>query len=565
MSALHTDSSSLIAALDTPSTPPQRPKTVQAQPVPDPRAARFGQLFARVFGEQARQNLAASPSTGPARSSSFDSDATNRPGQPPQASSTEETADVTDRSGTSVGALRAVQIGKGTQIITAGPPPADEDLMRFARDTDLDEASIAALMQGHAISQADALVTDERSALPSEEEGGQADAVVDAMAALMIPSPSWPLGLSAMGSAASMGQAFNMGSGALAGASHPAMAHGHAGQGATGQATSPVAGAATPPAAFAQAPGAAFSVSLSALPDASAAQSTATNTWMLSRAGEVQGIDHSLSQASEEVSSEASQQDSFSEEGLQLRLDFKDASVKDRLLRLLGPEALKAAQLSQPNGARLEAISLLESPLDMPELGLDGPTSSNTSSLSTMSGGSLLGGAGAGFGGQGHGQGTGGEGARPDANAQGGHARGLPQQVMQRFGELLSQRLIQQVSQGNWRVELDLEPGDLGSIRIELEMKKGEIEASIKASQAATRDLLQESLPRLRESLERAGMDVASLSVYQQDRRQPGGQSSSERQQSGSSGAEGQGVDEGESASVTAGPMRDDGRLDVWV
>jgi flagellar hook-length control protein FliK len=135
---------------------------------------------------------------------------------------------------------------------------------------------------------------------------------------------------------------------------------------------------------------------------------------------------------------------------------------------------------------------------------------------------------------------------------------------MQRFGELLSQRLLQQVSQGNWRVELDLEPGDLGSIRIELELRKGEIEASIKATQASTRDLLQESLPRLREALERNGMDVASLSVSQQDRRQSGGQSPSERQSRGGQGSASEQLPESASGAEKR-PVHDDGRLDVWV
>jgi hypothetical protein len=99
-------------------------------------------------------------------------------------------------------------------------------------------------------------------------------------------------------------------------------------------------------------------------------------------------------------------------------------------------------------------------------------------------------------------------------------ARTLPQQVLQRFGELLGQRLLQQIGQGNWKVEMALEPADLGSIQIELEWRKGELEATFKASHASTRELLQEGLPRLREVLERAGIDVASFYVNDQGRQQ---------------------------------------------
>ena len=46
-----------------------------------------------------------------------------------------------------------------------------------------------------------------------------------------------------------------------------------------------------------------------------------------------------------------------------------------------------------------------------------------------------------------------------------------------------------------------------------MEFKKGELEASFKAGQAMTKDLLQDSLPRLREALERAGITIASMNV----------------------------------------------------
>jgi hypothetical protein len=250
----------------------------------------------------------------------------------------------------------------------------------------------------------------------------------------------------------------------------------------------------------------------------------------------------------------------FDFEALRLRLGLEDSSTKDRLIKILGPEAVRAAEVGPSEAARLEAISLMEQPLDLPEgllpvdRTLDALLGESEGLAAMTSGGSTASGQG------------GGEGARPDPNAAGqaGQPRSLPQQIMQRFGELLSQRLLQQVSQGNWRVELDLEPGDLGSIRIELELRKGEIEASIKATQASTRDLLQESLPRLKEALERNGMDVASLSVSQQDRRQSGGQSPSGRQSSGDQGSAAEQSTESASG-VGKTPVRDDGRLDVWV
>lgn len=143
----------------------------------------------------------------------------------------------------------------------------------------------------------------------------------------------------------------------------------------------------------------------------------------------------------------------------------------------------------------------------------------------------------------------------------------MSQQVMQRFGEILGQRLLQQINQGDWKVEIALEPADLGSIQIELEWRKGELEASFKAGQALTRDLLQDGLPRLRETLERAGIDVASVYVGDQGREQsssgrPGQSGSGEMKQSQSSD-QGNGV-EGQAADPQ-GLRPDNGRLDVLV
>jgi len=250
----------------------------------------------------------------------------------------------------------------------------------------------------------------------------------------------------------------------------------------------------------------------------------------------------------------------FDFEALRLRLGLEDSSTKDRLIKILGPEAVRANEVGPSEAVRLEAISLVEQPRDIPEGLL--PADRTVDALPGESEGlAALTAGGSPASGQ-----VGGEGGRPDPNAAGqaGQPRSLPQQIVQRFGELLSQRLLQQVSQGNWRVELDLEPGDLGSIRIELELRKGEIEASIKATQASTRDLLQESLPRLKEALERNGMDVASLSVSQQDRRQSGGQSPSGRQSSGGQGSAAEQVPE-TAAGAGKANARDDGRLDVWV
>lgn len=602
------ESPSLFTALEP---PPAAPERAREQAPPDPRAARFGQLFARVFGEQTRQPVAASATAGP-----------GSPASPPAGThkTQEAEAQADDASGANEASarptdadqdaepssLRALKIGEGTEIITAGPPPADEDLLRYARDASMDEGSVAALLRhgrlvdwaGLASGRTSAAQTGQSSPLGEgtshegdgasmahgahgdmggDGKGGKAgkgakaadtdlSLLHTAQEALILKGQEGGL-ITARGaeslvpSSASTATTMPQGMPAAAGLLGTASAAARAAASTPNIPPSP------------QPTETGFSVSLAA--NASGSE-MATSRWMQSRAGSVEGVGGGLGagKVAEEAvdptttvalkhtegdpKSEGSAKFDF--EALRLRLGLEDSSTKDRLIKILGPEAVRAAEVGPSEAARLEAISLMEQPLDLPEgllpvdRTLDALLGESEGLAAMTSGGSTASGQG------------GGEGARPDPNAAGqaGQPRSLPQQIMQRFGELLSQRLLQQVSQGNWRVELDLEPGDLGSIRIELELRKGEIEASIKATQASTRDLLQESLPRLKEALERNGMDVASLSVSQQDRRQSGGQSPSGRQSSGDQGSAAEQSSES-APGVGKTPVRDDGRLDVWV
>lgn len=87
------------------------------------------------------------------------------------------------------------------------------------------------------------------------------------------------------------------------------------------------------------------------------------------------------------------------------------------------------------------------------------------------------------------------------------------EKLSQRLGEALGQRLSAQIARGDWKVELELKPHDLGSIDIQLNMKQGELEATFKASNAMTRELISDGLARLKEVLAQSGMEVAGLNV----------------------------------------------------
>lgn len=113
------------------------------------------------------------------------------------------------------------------------------------------------------------------------------------------------------------------------------------------------------------------------------------------------------------------------------------------------------------------------------------------------------------------------------------------ERLSQRLGEALGQRLAAQIAKGDWRVDLALKPYELGNIDIELNMKEGALQASFSAGQALTRELIADSLPRLKEILNQLGMDVAKMDVNVRQNSQHGGNPTPGHSSSGSGGQAG--------------------------
>ncbi|MDE0841000.1 MAG: flagellar hook-length control protein FliK [Porticoccaceae bacterium] len=134
-------------------------------------------------------------------------------------------------------------------------------------------------------------------------------------------------------------------------------------------------------------------------------------------------------------------------------------------------------------------------------------------------------------------------------------------QLSQRLAQVLGQRLSAQIERGSWRVEMDLHPSSMGRVEVQLEMKNGELEANFLSANAATRELLNDSLPRLREMFEQFGTNSAYLGLGSSNQGQSDGNSPSE--QSGSDG-NGSGDETLATQDKVRKPVSDDG-LDVLV
>jgi hypothetical protein len=97
------------------------------------------------------------------------------------------------------------------------------------------------------------------------------------------------------------------------------------------------------------------------------------------------------------------------------------------------------------------------------------------------------------------------------------------EQLSQKMADAIGERLMREIDRGHWNVKLMLKPAHLGHIEVEMRLHAGALDASFTASQSQTRDILQDGLNRLKETLNQMGMDVANLDVRNGQNRQNGG------------------------------------------
>jgi flagellar hook-length control protein FliK len=104
------------------------------------------------------------------------------------------------------------------------------------------------------------------------------------------------------------------------------------------------------------------------------------------------------------------------------------------------------------------------------------------------------------------------------------------EQLAQRLGRALGDRLQSQIERGEWKVHLQMDPAKLGRIEMELDMRAGGLDAMFRSDNQLTRELIAQSLPRLRETLAQSGTAVANVWVQGESQRQSGGNPTPGRQ-----------------------------------
>ena len=99
------------------------------------------------------------------------------------------------------------------------------------------------------------------------------------------------------------------------------------------------------------------------------------------------------------------------------------------------------------------------------------------------------------------------------------------QNLAEKMGQAVGQRILSEIEKGQWHLKLSLRPATLGHIEVEMRMRSGELDAIFTAPQAMTRELLQEGMSKLKDTLNQMGMDVASMQVGDGQTQKRGGES----------------------------------------
>jgi flagellar hook-length control protein FliK len=137
------------------------------------------------------------------------------------------------------------------------------------------------------------------------------------------------------------------------------------------------------------------------------------------------------------------------------------------------------------------------------------------------------------------------------------------QDLADKLGKAMGERLQEQLENGEWKLQLKLNPGHLGKIDVELDMNAGGLDAIFKSDNAITRELISQGMAKLKDSLSQTGMTVANVWVNSENQRQSGG-NSTPRQQAGSDNAVNNPVNAVNGTSAAESRIRDLRSSNAW-
>ncbi|APX93240.1 hypothetical protein BWR19_10020 [Halomonas sp. 1513] len=135
----------------------------------------------------------------------------------------------------------------------------------------------------------------------------------------------------------------------------------------------------------------------------------------------------------------------------------------------------------------------------------------------------------------------------------------------QQWQQQLGQQLVNLSQRGDQRVELRLNPAELGPLSVSLKLGESGAQAQFLSAHAQVRAAIEQAIPQLREALEQQGISLSEATVGEHGSRQQGEMQFANGGNGNPAGGQPNGAESGETESEQqARPLDLDGRVDLY-
>lgn len=133
-----------------------------------------------------------------------------------------------------------------------------------------------------------------------------------------------------------------------------------------------------------------------------------------------------------------------------------------------------------------------------------------------------------------------------------------------RWGVAVGERVLWMTAQKMHTAQIRMNPAELGPLTVEVRMDDGNAQVTFSAQHAATREALEQALPRLRELFSSEGLNLANADVNEQSLRQGRGEQTGKDSGNGSEGDALQAAEDEASGEPQSAARVSDGLIDTF-
>lgn len=101
---------------------------------------------------------------------------------------------------------------------------------------------------------------------------------------------------------------------------------------------------------------------------------------------------------------------------------------------------------------------------------------------------------------------------------------------------MMGERVMMMMSQGKQEVQIRLDPAEMGSMLIKVQVQQDQVQLHIQTQAGLSKDIIEQNMPRLREQLAQQGIQLSEANVQQQSQQQNQQQNQQQHQINNGSG-----------------------------